>query len=174
MPKKYIAFTDHQNYEIFGRITLKKVGEVSRKQFNLSTDFRLFLLGLQRMSNKGHAVFLPGEIVSLVKHTPDKPYSERYLRTQIQVLVNAKLLSPESNIRCLVYPMEVISLKTDKKMTPLCPEHGTHSSWSSENQSWARDSLPEVVVEPIPNQVEEVIHPDWEEEFQVISGSYTS
>lgn len=59
------------------------------------------------------------------------------------------LLSPASNIRCLLFPMELISLKTDKKNAAECPEHGTHNSWSGNNRDWASDYPPLGVVEEV-------------------------
>ena len=144
MPKIYRPFTDHESDEIWGRMYLKLVGTIARSKTGLSTDFRLFFLGLQRVSNRGHSPFLSGEISRLLPRKNGVNYSPRYINNQIRVLINSGLLSPASNSRCLVYPMELINLKTDKKQVAICPEHGTHSSWSSLNNDWARDYLPEV------------------------------
>ena len=40
-------------------------------------------------------------------------YSPRYINNQIRVLINGGVLSPVSNSHFLVYPMELINLKTD-------------------------------------------------------------
>ena len=149
VPKIYKPFTDHTSDEIFGRVYLKLSGELAREQFGLRLHMRLFLLGLQRVSNRGHAPFRAGEIAELMVRKEGIPYSEKHIRNEIQLLANAGLLSPESNIRCLLYPMELISLKTDKKNAAECPEHGTHSSWSLHNNDWAPDSPPSHSVEEV-------------------------
>ena len=129
MPKKYQPFTDHASGEMFGRIYLMKSGELARNISSLSLHMRLFLLGLQRVSNRGHAPFHPQEIQRLLKKKDGSVYDEKQIRNEIKRLAASKLLSTESNIRCLLYPMELISLKTEKKNAAQCPEHGTHSSW---------------------------------------------
>jgi hypothetical protein len=152
MPKIYRPFTDHSSDGMFARIYLRAIGTVAREKTSLSTDFRLFLLGLQRVSNRGHAPFKPGEISSLIPRKTGELYEDRYIRSLIKTLINAGLLAPASNIRCLIYPAELILLKTDKKQIAICPEHGTHSSWSVNNNDWVPDSPPAI-------QVEEVIVP---------------
>ena len=152
MPKKYKPFTDHSSDEIFGRIYLKLSGNLAREQVELRLHMRLFLLGLQRVSNRGHAPFKAGEIAQLMVREDGSSYTDKYIRNEIALLANSGLLSPESNIRCLLYPKELILLKTEKKNAAECPEHGTHSSWSLHNRDWTPDCLPEA-------QVEEVIVP---------------
>jgi hypothetical protein len=174
MPKIYRPFTNHESDEIWGRIYLKEAGTIAREKTTLSTDFRLFLLGLQRVSNQGHSPFSAGEISRLLTRRDGDCYSPRYINSQIKVLINAGLLSPASNSRCLVYPRELIGLKTDKKQVALCPEHGTHSSWSSHNNDWATDYLPEAQLVTAIDPIEEEIVPDWEDEFAITLGSYTS
>lgn len=155
MPKIYKPFTDHTSDEIFGRVYLKLSGEIAREQMGLRLHMRLFLLGLQRVSNRGHAPFRAGEISELIVRQDGVRYSEKHIRNEIQLLANARLLSPESNVRCLLYPMELIGLRTDKKNAAECPEHGTHSSWSLHNRDWAPDS-------PLSQSVEEVTVPSLE------------
>lgn len=142
MPKIYKPFTDHTSDEIFGRVYLKQAGEIAREQLGLRLHMRLFLLGLQRVSNRGHAPFRAGEISQLIIREDGVRYTDKHIRNEIQILSKAGLLSPESNIRCLLFPMELIGLKTDKKNAAECPEHGTHSSWSMHNKDWAPDSPP--------------------------------
>ena len=149
MPKIYRPFTDHSSEGMFARIYLRAIGTVAREKTTLSTDFRLFLLGLQRVSNRGHAPFKPGEISYLLQRKTGEIYQDRYIRNQVRTLVNAGLLAPSSNIRCLIYPVELILLKTDKKQVAICPEHGTHSSWSVNNNDWLPDSPPQEVVEEV-------------------------
>lgn len=149
MPRIYKPFTDHSSDGIFARIYLQAIGTVAREKTTLSTDFRLFLLGLQRVSNRGHAPFKPGEISYLLQRKTGEIYQDRYIRNQIKTLINAGLLAPASNIRCLIYPVELIHLKTEKKQVAICPEHGTHSSWSVINNDWLPDSPPQEVVEEV-------------------------
>ena len=147
MPKIYKPFTDHTSNEMFGRIYLKQAGNLSRESVEISLQLRLFLLGLQRVSNRGHAPFHAGEIQELLLQRDGTKYVEKQIRNEIKRLANSELLSSESNIRCLLYPMELISLKTEKKNAAHCPEHGTHSSWSANNNDWAPDYPLQEVVE---------------------------
>ena len=166
MPKIYRPFTDHESDEIWGRMYLKLVGTIAREKTKLSTDFRLFFLGLQRVSNRGHSPFLPGEISRLLPRKNGVNYSPRHINNQIRVLINGGLLSPASNSRCLVYPMELINLKTDKQQVAICPEHGTHSSWSASNNDWAPDYLPESSIReliiPVDDEDSDFSDPIWE------------
>ena len=149
MPKIYKPFTDHTSNEMFGRIYLKEAGNRSRESVELSLHMRLFFLGLQRVSNRGHAPFHAGEIQNLLLQKDGNTYVEKQIRNEIRRLATSKLLSSESNIRCLLFPMELISLKTEKKNAAHCPEHGTHSSWSANNNDWAPDYPPQGVVEEV-------------------------
>ena len=63
VPKIYKPFTDQTSDEIFGRVYLKLSGEIAREQMGLRLHTRLFLLGLQRVSNRGHAPFRAGEVL---------------------------------------------------------------------------------------------------------------
>jgi hypothetical protein len=160
MPKKYIPFTDHTSDGMFAKLYLRAIGTVAREKATLSTDFRLFLLGLQRVSNRGHAPFSPGEISSLMPQKTGEMYEERYINSLIRTLKNTGLLAPASNIRCLIYPVELIVLTTDKKQVAICPEHGTHRSWSTNNNDWAPDSPPasqaEEVIVPLIQPIEDI------------------
>jgi hypothetical protein len=147
VPKIYKPFTDHTSNEMFGRIYLKQAGKFARESIDISLHMRLFLLGLQRVSNRGHAPFQAGEIQKLLFKKDGTTYVEKQIRNEIKRLATSEFLSPESNIRCLLYPMELISLKTDKKNAAQCPEHGTHASWSGNNNQWASDYPPLGVVE---------------------------
>jgi len=177
MPKKYKPFTDHTSDTIFGQLGLKYCGEVARSQLEIGFKFRLFLLGLQRMSNKGHSHFEKGEIASLILKPNGEQFSPRYFDDQIVELAKAGLLSPKSNVRCLVYPIELIHLKTDKKKSAICKEQGTHSSWSAHNRDWAPDyppeaSNPEVIVPESTKESEEI---DWiEDQLNQLSGTISS
>ena len=171
LPKKFRAYTDHESDGIWGRIYLKPIGVIARTKTTLSTDFRLYFLGLQRMSNNGHSHFAQGEISKLLEREGGISYDPRYINGQVSVLRNVGLLAPTSNARCLVYPIELISLKTNKKKVALCPEQGTHCSWSSLNNDWAPDYLPEPVAVVANQPIEEVIVPDdWE--IDIETGTY--
>lgn len=177
MPKIYKPFTDHSSETIFAKLFLQAIGSIARDRHTLSTDFRVFLLGLQRVSNKGHAPFEPGEMARLLKRESGAQYEDRYLRNIVKVLINAGLVASASNIRCLIYPVELIQLRTDKKQVAICPEHGTHSSWSTKNNDWVSDSLPipsgEDALVPTTENKSEVI--DLIEEYNSIGdGSYGS
>ncbi len=178
VPKKYQPFTDHISEEIFGRVYLKLAGTIAKQDRGLRLHMRLFLLGLQRVSNRGHAPFKAGELVGLMLKQDGSSYTDKYIRNEITLLANSGLLSPASNIRCLLYPKELILLKTDKKNAAECPEHGTHRSWSLHNRDWAPDYLPETQVEevivPLNESVQDI--PDEMEEFysriEGTNGSY--
>ena len=144
MPKIYRPFTEHTSETLWAKFSLARAGRVSRDEQGLSLHMRLFLLGLGRVSNKGHAPFNKGEIQELVQRPDGSGFVEKHIRNQILLLVRVGLLAAPSNIRCLLYPKELIVLTTDKKNVAFCPEHGTHSSWSSLNNDWAPDYLPEV------------------------------
>ena len=150
MPRIYRPFTEHTSEQMWAKLLLLNSGRISRNGFELSLHMRLFLLGLGRVSNKGHAPFNKGEIQELVQRPDGSGFVEKHIRNQILLLVRVGLLAAPSNIRCLLYPKELIVLTTEKKNVEECPEHGTHSSWSSLNNDWAPDYLPEVPkMEPI-------------------------
>ena len=174
MPKKFRPYTDHESDGIWGRIYLKPIGLIARTKTTLSTDFRLFLLGLQRMSNNGHSHFAQGEISQLLERVGGITFDDRYMNGQISVLRNVGLLAPPSNARCLVYPIELLSLKTDKKKVAICPEHGTHSSWSSLNNDWATDYPPKPQESVVTESIVEVIVPDTQWDIDIDTGTYTS
>jgi len=69
----------------------------------------------------------------------------------IKKLVLSGLLSPESSVRCLVYPLEVLTQSTYRG-SDSCPEHGTHRSWSTQLNDWVDDYLP--VVSEVTESVE--------------------
>jgi len=174
MPKIFKPFTDHESDEIWSRIYLKRIGTIAREKTTFSTDFRIFLLGLQRVSNNGHSPFLINEIGNLLIRTEGKPFVPKHVNNQIKVLINVGLLAPVSTSRCLVYPKELILLKTDRKKVALCQEHGTHRSWSLFNNDWAPDYLPTIQESVISKPIEEQIVPDEDLEFDVDTGTYSS
>ena len=143
MPKKYLPFSDHTSQQIFGRLSLLSSSTIGTNAPNLGLEFRIFLVGLKRLSNRGHAPFGRGELAEALPQIDSRTgefrnYSDRQIRKKIKVLVDAGLLSSESNTRCLIYPLETISLKTSRG-SDSCPEHGTHRSWSSESNNWVDD-----------------------------------
>lgn len=117
------------------------------------------------------------EIQQILRKKDGSQYDEKQIRNEIRRLASEGLISPASNIRCLLYPMELIVLKTDKKNAANCPEHGTHSSWSGNNNDWAPDY-------PLVGMVEEVIVPsngnnsgisfESVDEFSIGDGTYDS
>lgn len=154
MPKKYQPFTEHTSENMWAKLSLMNSGKVSREGQVLSLHMRLFLLGLGRVSNRGHAPFSRGEIEQIMLRPDGSTYGEKHIGNEIRRLIKANLLSPVSNISCLLYPKELIVLTTKKKNVAECSEHGTHSSWSALNNDWAPDYLPEVPkVEPIVPQI---------------------
>jgi len=177
MPKIYRPFTEHTSETIWAKFSLARAGRISRDEQGLSLHMRIFLLGLGRVSNKGHAPFNKGEIRELMQRPEGLLFGEKHIGNQIKVLVKAGLLANPSNVRCLLYPKELIVLTTDKKNVAFCPEHGTHSSWSSLNNDWAPDCLPEVPkVEPIVPQIpvgDDIS--DWNSDFSSVGdGTYGS
>ena len=142
MPKKYKAFTDHTSENMWAKFALAQSGRIGRRSLDLSVHMRLFLIGLGRVSNRGHAYFPQGELAKLIQKADGTMLTDRHLREEIARLVRNGLVAPVSNIRCLVYPQELIVLTTEKKNAPECPEHGTHSSWSLYNNDWAPDYPP--------------------------------
>ena len=132
VPRKYKPFEDHTSDRIFSMIRSKTARALALESEYLSTDFKLYLVGLGRISNRGHSPFARGELSTIMGTV------ERNLRKLISKLSKDGLLSPESTTRCLVYPVEVILQKTQRGSN-LCPEHGTHRSWSNESKSWLED-----------------------------------
>lgn len=143
----------------------------------LSLHMRIFLLGLGRVSNRGHAPFFRGEIQQLMQRSEGNGFGEKHIRNEIALLIEVGLLAPISNIRCLLYPKELIVLTTDKKNVAQCPEHGTHNAWSTQNNDWARDYLPEVpkleAIVPQNPVVDNIA--DWDSDFSAVGdGTYDS
>ena len=73
MPKIYRPFTNHESDEIWGRIYLKEAGTIAREKTTLSTDFRLFFLGLLpvftlRMRVTTFAAFVLVHLTPLLMH----------------------------------------------------------------------------------------------------------
>jgi len=177
MPKKYKAFTDHTSENMWAKVALAYSGRIARGSVELSVHMRLFLLGLGRVSNRGHAHFPQGELTKQIQKTDGTSYVDKQIRNEIARLVSNGLLAPVSNIRCLVYPRELIVLTTEKKNAAVCPEHGTHSSWSIYNKDWVPDYPPVgVVTQPIiPDEkpVEE-IYDEFEEFYLRVEGTHGS
>lgn len=135
MPRKFLPFQEHSSERIFAKLHPRNVRELARTQERLSTDLRLYLIGLGRVTNRGHAAFQRGELASLIGT------EDRNLRKVISKLVFSEALSPQSSVRCLVYPRELVTL-TIHRGSDSCPEHGTHRSWSNELNDWVDDYLP--------------------------------
>ena len=149
MPKIYVPFTEHTSEKIWAKFSLVKAGQLARDGQELSLHLRLFLVGLGRVSNKGHAPFKRGELQRIMGRIDGSVFTIKHIQNEISRLIQAGLLAPVSNIRCLLYPMELIVLTTDKKNVATCDEHGTHSSWSAFNNDWAPDYPPQGVVEEV-------------------------
>lgn len=99
---------------------------------DIGADFRLWLLAVARAGYAGHAVFDPGELLDLlpriVRSTGEiTRYDERSIRKLIGSLVEAELLAPDSNARCLVVPMDVIDGNERSRIH--CPEHRHRDAW---------------------------------------------
>jgi hypothetical protein len=175
MPKTYIPFTEHTAETMWAKFSLANSGRLARSGQELSLHMRLFLVGLGRVSNKGHAPFKKGELQQIMARPNGYAFEERHIRNEIARLVRSNMLAPVSNIRCLLYPMELIVLTTEKKNVETCPEHGTHRSWSALNNDWATDYLPQVSrVEPKVPETSVGVHvSDWNFDINSIGdGTY--
>lgn len=137
MTRKFLPFQEHSSERIFAKLHPRNVRELARTQERLSSDLRLYLIGLGRVTNRGHAAFHRGELASLIGT------EDRNLRKVIKKLVLSEALSPQSSVRCLVYPRELVTL-TILRGSDSCPEHGTHRSWSNKFNDWV-DDYPTVV-----------------------------
>lgn len=170
MPRKYIPFQEHYSDRIFAKLHSKSIRDMAHLGVQLSSDLRLYLLGLGRVTNRGHAAFYRGELSSLMGT------EDRNLRKVIGKLVRARALSPESSVRCLVYPLEHVSLNIHRG-SDSCPEHGTHRSWSNELIDWVYDypTVASVSEEPVEVSagIEELIGPFEEFENQIM-GTFSS
>ena len=149
MPKIYKPFTEHTLENIWAKFGLVWSGRLAREGQELSLHMRLFLVGLGRVSNRGHAPFSRGELQQIMVRQDGSTFDEKHIRNEIARLTASNMLAPVSNIRCLLYPKELIVLTTEKKNVATCPEHGTHSSWSAYNNDWAPDYPPVGVVEEV-------------------------
>ena len=149
MPKIYKPFTEHTSENIWAKFGLARSGRLAREGKELSLHMRLFLVGLGRVSNRGHAPFSRGELQQIMVRPDGNVFTIKHIQNEISRLIDTKLLAPVSNIRCLLYPRELIVLTTDKKNAATCDEHGTHSSWSANNNDWAPDYPPQGVVEEV-------------------------
>jgi hypothetical protein len=177
MPKIYKPFTEHTSEAMWAKFALANSGRLARGGEDLSLHMRLFLVGLGRVSNRGHAHFESGEIRQILMANDGTPFTNRHIRNEIARLIKSNLLAPVSNIRCLLYPRELIVLTTEKKNAATCQEHGTHSSWSSLNNDWAPDYLPEVpkVELKVPKITVEFGISDWNTDVNSIeNGTYDS
>ena len=139
MPKKFVPFQEHYSNRIFAKLHCKQIRDLAVSEKSLSSDLRLYFVGLGRVSNKGHSPFERGELASLVGT------ENRNLRKVIRKLVVARALAPESTVRCLVYPIEMVTVSIHRG-SESCPEHGTHKSWSNQLSDWV-DDYPPVVSE---------------------------
>jgi len=177
MPKIYVPFTEHTSETMWAKFSLANSGRLARSGQELSLHMRLFLVGLGRVSNRGHAPFKSGELQQIMVRPDGRTFEERHIRNEIARLVESNMLAPVSNIRCLLYPKELIVLTTEKKNAATCPEHGTHTSWSALNNDWAPDYLPEVSkLEPKVPETSVGIHvSDWNLDVNSIGdGTYDS
>jgi hypothetical protein len=141
MPRKFLPFQEHYSNRIFAKLHCKQIRDLAVVEKTLSSDLRLYFVGLGRISNKGHAPFERGELASLVGT------ENRNLRKVIRKLVVARALAPESTVRCLVYPIEMVTVSIHRG-SDSCPEHGTHRPWSSEINNWV-DDYPQDTTEDI-------------------------
>lgn len=177
MPKIYKPFTEHTLENIWAKFGLVWSGRLAREGQELSLHMRLFLVGLGRVSNRGHAPFSRGELQQIMVRPNGATFEERHIRNEIARLTASNMLAPVSNIRCLLYPKELIVLTTEKKNVATCPEHGTHSSWSALNSDWAPDYLPQVPkLEPkVPETSVGIQGSDWNLDVNSIGdGTYDS
>ena len=177
MPKIYKPFTEHTSENIWAKFGLARSGRLAREGQELSLHMRLFLVGLGRVSNRGHAPFSRGELQQIMVRPDGSTFDEKLIRNEIARLVASNMLAPVSNIRCLLYPKELIVLTTDKKNAATCEEHGTHSSWSALNNDWTPDYLPAVPkLEPKVPETSVGIHiSDWNHDVNSIGdGTYDS
>ena len=177
MPKIYVPFTEHTSEKIWAKFSLAKSGRLARDGQELSLHMRLFLVGLGRVSNRGHAPFKKGELQQIMSRLNGNVFTIKHIQNEISRLIGAGLLAPVSNIRCLLYPAELIVLTTDKKNVATCDEHGTHSSWSALNNDWAPDYPPQVPrLEPKVPETSVGLHiSDWNIDVDSIGdGTYDS
>ncbi|MDN4175575.1 hypothetical protein QWY28_21610 [Nocardioides sp. SOB77] len=116
-------------------------GDIGRGMFG-SPDLRLWMLAASRVGGYGHACFDPGELATLLPKVVHRTgevetYSERNLRRFIARLVDAGALSPASNTRCLVIPIEILDAPLAAPRVS-CPEHRCRHVWSTRLQGWAQ------------------------------------
>lgn len=100
----------------------------------LSSDFRLWLIAVAHIGPGGHASFEEGVLAEmLVKVNRSSgsmgTYTARRLRGIIAACIEAGVLAPESSLRCLVVPMDLVDGAEIPKSRP-CVIHGHWQAWS--------------------------------------------
>ena len=133
------VYEDHSE-SIWGKAWLLGLA-VSGEDPHLPIELRIFLIGFKRYRANGHACFRPGELKRHLPKATGEMFSDRYINSRIRILVDAGLLAPPSNTRCLVYPRERIDMQTYKGQYLVCPEHKTSDQWSGRFNGWMESQI---------------------------------
>ncbi|MEV5983602.1 hypothetical protein AB0L85_01070 [Streptomyces sp. NPDC052051] len=106
---------------IFAKHYLNNSAESMGAISDLSVDFRLYLIAIDRMNRVGHAHFDKGELQAAL---PDIK-SPRTIHAAISKLETAGMLAPKSNIRSLIVPTDKTAHDMNKRGAK-CPRdcHG--------------------------------------------------
>lgn len=120
-------FRSHTNRTLFTKAFLVALSEVGADSTSLPLEMRLWFFGLVRMRPGGHAPFLDGELASTFANRHGVVYGRTSVQRALKRLKASDLLAPESTLRCLVYPLDLMS--EDHASAEPCPVHHHADGW---------------------------------------------
>ncbi|MCP2350480.1 hypothetical protein [Nonomuraea roseoviolacea] len=112
----------------------RRTAQEAAQALMLDPAFRMWLIAVGRAYQGGHANFEAEELRTLVpkmnRSTGETSlYSDRQIGRLIKDLIEAGILAPASNRRCLVIPFTLLNADIQYSPVP-CPEHGHDLSWT--------------------------------------------
>jgi hypothetical protein len=107
--------------------------DAAQHQYDLPLVMRMWTLAVARAYQGGHAEFGPNELLESLQVVDTKTgelsrVTDRTIRSTIEKLVRTNMLSPESNKRCLVVPIDMVDCTAQQVLKP-CQAHGHNLSW---------------------------------------------
>lgn len=80
---------------------------------DLPLAWRIFFLAMSRANRIGHAEFASGELTKELSNREGKPSTPAALHKAIKTLISYGVLDPDSGLRCLVLPVDLV--RSDEK-----------------------------------------------------------